>query len=221
VKLSLMHRPPAAPRIGAGPAEIEVGRGGDPGRQLLGHDRAQDVDGLVREPLRLGRLERYDLVVKLLGVLVHRRQHGDLELHVRHVELTLGEVDRLRLPEAALDQVGPGALVQRFVLEQRGPDDADVGPADDRAVDVAAHPAACDAEAELAAVAATGAQVEPCGLQPAGRQVLEPMAGIEDPEPRAIEVLAAVHRRERDLVGQPPRAWLADPAAAEVGARRL
>ena len=217
---------PAAPGVGAHPAEVEVGADRDPRRQLVGLDRAQDVDRLVGELLRLGRIEGDDLVVELLGVLVHRREQGDLELHVGHVELALGEVDRLGLPEPALDQVGPGPLVQRLVLEQRRPDDADVGTADDHAVDVAAQAPAGDAEAELPAVTATGAQIEPGRLQPANRQVLELVTGIEDPQQSAVEVLAVVDRRERDLVGEPAGARARrsgcrrdSRAAASTGAR--
>ena len=56
------------------------------------------VDGLVGERLRLGRLERDDLVMERLGVLVERGEERDAELHVGHVDLELGEVDRLREP---------------------------------------------------------------------------------------------------------------------------
>jgi hypothetical protein len=47
------------------------------------------------------------------------------------------------------------------------------------------------------------------------------VTGIEDTKQPAVELLAIVHRRERDLVGQPAGARLADPAAAEIVAPRL
>jgi hypothetical protein len=106
------------------------------------------------------------------------------------------------------------------VLEQRGPDDPDVGSGHDRAVDVASDPPARDAEAVLAAVTCPGAQVKPGRLQPANGQVLELVSGVEDAEQPAGELFAVVHRRERDLVGEPADARLADPAAAEIIARR-
>ena len=66
------------------------------------------------------------------------------------------------------------------------------GPATIDAVDVTAQPAARYAEAELAAVAAACAQVEPGRLQPADGQVLELVTGIEDPKQPAAE--APCHR---------------------------
>ena len=107
------------------------------------------------------------------------------------------------------------------MLEERRPRDADIGPADDRAVDVTAQASAGDAEAELPAVTIPGAEIEPGRLQPANGQVLELVTGIEDAEQSAAKFLAVVHRRECDLVGEPAGARLADPAAAEVVARRL
>ena len=98
---------------------------------------------------------------------------------------------------------------------------ADLGTADDHAIDVAADPAARDAEAELATVPATGAEVEPGRLQPANGQILELVTGVEDPKQSAAEFLAAVHWGERDLIGESAGARLADPAAAEVVAWRL
>ena len=62
------------------------------------------------------------------------------------------------------------------------------GPADDRAVDVAAQAAAGDAEAELPAVTTPGAQIEPGRLQPANGQVLELVTGIEDAEQRCRRI---------------------------------
>jgi hypothetical protein len=200
---------------------MELGVDRDSGRQLIGLNRAQDVDRLVGKLLRFWRIERDDLVIELLGVLVHRREQRDLELHVGHVQLALGEVDRLRVPEPTLDQVGPGALVQRLVLEQRRPDDADVGPGDKHAVDVTAETSAGDAEAELPAIACPGAEVEPGGLQPANGQILELVTGVENAKQPAVEFPAVIYRRERKLVGEPAGARLADPAAAEVVARRL
>ena len=47
------------------------------------------------------------------------------------------------------------------------------------------------------------------------------MAGIEDPQQSTTEAHALVDRGVCDLVRQAPRTGLADPAAAEVVARRL
>ena len=106
------------------------------------------------------------------------------------------------------------------MLEQSRPSDADVGAANDRTVDVTAEapPATLKPNCRPST---SGAQVEPGRLQPANGQVLELVAGIEDPQQPAVELLAVVDRRERDLVGEPAGARLADPAAAEIVARRL
>ena len=163
----------------------------------------------------------HDLVVERLAVLVERGEERDAELHVGHVELDLGEVDRLREPHAALHEVGPGLRVQRLVLPERRPADADRRAGDDHPVDVAAQPAAGGLEAELAAVGALVAQVEPGLAQPADRHRLEGVAGVEDAQDRPVEVGARVLRRVGDLVDQLPLAGLADPAAAEIVARGL
>ena len=83
------------------------------------------------------------------------------------------------------------------------------------------HRAVGGDEAELLAVAAVGAQVEARGAQPAYRQGLELVAGIEDPERAAVEVLASIERRAGVFVDQLARARLADPAAAEIRAWTL
>jgi hypothetical protein len=59
------------------------------------------------------------------------------------------------------------------VLPQDRPGDADIGTADDDAVNVAPDAAVGGDKAELLAVAAMGAQVEARGAQPAYRQGLE------------------------------------------------
>ena len=92
-------RRPAALRPVAHPAEVEVRGARHARRQLAGLGGADDRDRLVGERLRLGRLERHDLVVERLAVLVERGEERDAELHVGHVELDLGEVDRLREPQ--------------------------------------------------------------------------------------------------------------------------
>ena len=102
-----------------------------------------------------------------------------------------------------------------------GQPDSDLGTADDHAVDVAADPATRDAEAELAAVPATGAEVEPGPLQPPDSKLLELVASIEDPQQSTAEAHATVDWGMRDFVRQAPGTGLADPAATEVVARRL
>ena len=72
-----------------------------------------------------------------------------------------------------------------------------------------------------AAVRRCVAQVEPRGAQPADRERLELVAGVEDAQDRAVEVVAVVLRRMGDLVDQLAGAGLADPAAAEVVPRTL
>ena len=55
------------------------------------------------------------------------------------------------------------------------------------AIDMAADSPARDAEAELTTVPATVAQIEPSRLQPPNRQVLDLVAGIEDPQQSITE----------------------------------
>ena len=114
--------------------------------------------------MRRGRIERHGLVVERLGVLVHGREQRVAELHVGHVELDLPVIDRLRGAQTPLDGVGPGPRVERLVLPERGPGEADIGPGGDDAVDMTAQPSAGGREAELVAVAAGGAQIEAGGL---------------------------------------------------------
>ena len=94
-------------------------------------------------------IERDDLVMERLGVLVERGEQRRAEIHVGHVDLELGVVDRLGELDAALDEIGPGLGVERLVLEQRRPGDPDVGSGDDHAVDMSADAAVRDREAEL------------------------------------------------------------------------
>ena len=75
------------------------------------------------------------------------------------------------------------------MLEERGPGDADVGPADDHAIDVPLDAAACRLEAELPAVTALGQKLEARGLEPADGQFLELMPRREDAQRLARESL--------------------------------
>ena len=111
------------------------------------------------------------------------------------------------------------------MLEQGGPLDPDLGPADDHAVDVAAQPAAGGAEAELPAGPVTRAQLEAGGQEPGDGQVLEGVPDREDPQRPAVEPAVGVMLGAQILVGQAPRAGLADAgcrrdsrAAAAAGA---
>jgi hypothetical protein len=83
------------------------------------------------------------------------------------------------------------------------------------------QPPAGDAEPELLAVPVARAQIEAGSAQPAYGQILELVAGVEDPQQPTIELLARVLGRQGDLVRKPPGAGLADPAAAQVVSRRL
>jgi hypothetical protein len=84
-----------------------------------------------------------------------------------------------------------------------------------------AEASAGDAEAELPAVTAPRAEIEPGRLQPANGQVLELVSGVEDAKQPAVESFAVVDWRERHFVGEPAGTRVADPAAAEIVARRL
>ena len=76
-------------------------------------------------------------------------------------------------------------------------------------------------EAELPAVAAAGAQLEARGPQPVDGEVLERVARGEDAQRLAGEGLVRILRRVRIFVGKAPGTGLADPAGAEIVARRL
>ena len=154
-------------------------------------------------------------------VAVQRGEQRHLELEVGHVELHLGEVDRLRLAQAVLDQVVPRLLAERLVLPKRGPADADIGPGDDDAVGMAAQLSAGGGKAELPAIGAAIAQIEAGLAQPADGQRLELVPGIEDAQDAAVEVPAGILRRVGHLVDQLAGAGLADAAAAEIVARAL
>ncbi len=127
-------------------------------------------------------------MVQRLAVLVERREQRLAELEIGHVELDLGEVDGLGLAQPVLGQMRPGPGIQRLVLPERRPGDADIRSVDDDAVDMAAQPAAGRHEAELAAIAALGPEHEAGGPQPARRQHLELVADIEDAQHPAVEV---------------------------------
>src|SRR5690606_8192580 len=146
---------------------------------------------------------------------------GVLQLQVAQVELDLREVDRLGGAQATLDQVVPGFGVQRLVLPEHGPAQADIGAGDDHAVDVAAQLAARRLEPELSAVGALGAKVEARAAQPADGERLELVAGVEDAQDRAIEIPSLILGRMGHLVDELARAGLADPAAAEIVALLL
>ena len=57
--------------------------------------------------------------------------------------------------------------------------------------------------------------------QPADRERLERVPGIEDPQDRALEIGPRVLGRVGELVDELAVAGLADPAAAEIVARAL
>jgi hypothetical protein len=71
----------------------------------------------------------------------------------------LNEVDRLGGTQSSLDEIAPGLGVERLVLPQRRPGNADVGPGDDDAIDVPTDSAAGCLEAELLAITAVGAKI--------------------------------------------------------------
>src|SRR5690606_20773500 len=87
--------------------------------------------------------------------------------------------------------------------------------------DMAAKAATGDREAELLSIRTDITEIETSNAQPANGQGFEAVARLEDPERPPIETFPLVDGRVGDLVDQPPRAWLADPAAAEVIAWRL
>ena len=150
------------------------------------------------------------------AVPVQRRQQRHLEVEVGHVELDLREIDRLGLAQASFHDVVPRLHAERLVLEQGRPCDANIGPADDDAIGMTTQSAARGDEAELLAVGAPVAQIEPGSTEPADRKFLEHVAGGEDAQDAAVEVAARVLRRVGDLVDQLAGAVLADAAAAEV-----
>jgi len=160
-------------------------------------------------------------LLKRLGILVERRDEGSLQLQIAHVELDLREVDRLGGAQATLDEVVPGFGIERFVLPEHRPAQADIGAGDDHAINVATQFAARRLEPELSAVGALCAKVEPRAAQPADRKRLELVAGVEDAQDRTIKILSFVLGRMGHLVDEPARAGLADPAAAEIVARPL
>jgi hypothetical protein len=107
------------------------------------------------------------------------------------------------------------------VLPENRPGEAHLRAADDHPVDMAADATARGLEAELAAVARLGAQIEPGQPQPADGEILEDMAGGEDAQAPPLELLAGIGRRVGHLVDEAARAGLADPAGAEIVAGPL
>ena len=161
-------------------ADVKVGAGGEARRKLVGLDCADDVSGLVGERLGHMRHEVDAFVMELLRILVEAGEERVLELHVSHVDLQLRVVDGLRQLDATLHHVGPGPGFQRLVFEECRPGDANVRTADDHAVDVPLDPPTCCLEAELAAVTATGAEIEARIAHPGDGQVFKSVARGED-----------------------------------------
>jgi hypothetical protein len=152
----------------------------------------KDVDGLVGKRLCFSGVEGDHLVVERLAVLVQGAEQRGADLHVGHVDLDLREVERLCGAKAALDDVVPGFRVESLVFPQRRPGDADVGPGDNHAVDMAAQPPAGRCKPELAAVAALRPEIEPAGAEPLDRQRLETVSGFEHPQHGAVEVVTVI-----------------------------
>jgi len=102
------------------------------------------------------------------------------------------------------------------VLPERGPGDADIGPGDDDAIDVALEASAGGREPELPAVLMRGAEIEAGGAESDGGQGLEPMTGGEHAEQRAVDLLTRIRRRMGHLVDELPRTWFAGRFTAEI-----
>ena len=86
---------PAALGKEAPATEMEIRASGDARRQLARFRGANDVDGFVGERLRCPRIKADDLVMKRLGVLVHRGEQRCGQIQVGHVDLQLGVIDWL------------------------------------------------------------------------------------------------------------------------------
>ncbi len=68
---------------------------------------------------------------------------------------------------------------------------------------------------------AVRAQIEPGLPEPAHGKRFKNMARIEDAQSRAVDVTSPVRRNVRDLVNEPARTRLADPAGTKIIALRL
>jgi hypothetical protein len=202
--------------------------GGDARQQLARIGGPQDPHAAVGHALREIGIEGHELVVQLGRVLVDRgeqrrvgRDAGHRRFHVGLVERDLRGVDGLCDGHALGHRLAPVLRVHRLAFpERRGAQPQRRWGLGDDPVDMAADAPARDGEAELAAVAFLGHQIEPRRPQPADGEILEFMPDREDPERPAGEILALVLRRARELELQRALAGMAEPGRAEIGARR-
>ena len=212
-------QPPTPLGMGAEPAFEEIAVGGDAGQQLACVSGLQDPHRAVGHALRQIGIEGDELMVQLGRVLVDRgeqrrcgRYPRHRVLHVGLVDRDLGGIDGLGNRDAVLDAGAPVLRVHGLAFPERGHAHAKRcrGIGDDP-VDMAPDATARDGEAELAAIALLGDQIDPGRAQPADRQILELVADGEDPQRLAAEIGTLILWRtgklelQRAFAGMPRR----------------
>src|SRR6516165_10893739 len=98
---------------------------------------AHDVDSEVDEALRLGEVEGDQFVIELGSVFVKRAEQTRREIQVTHIKIGLAVIDRARGPQAALDDLIPGSIVEPLRFPQHRIFEAEARAANDDAVRVA------------------------------------------------------------------------------------
>ena len=182
----------------------------------------------VGHALRQIGIEGHELMVQLGRVLVDRGEQRRCRRYPRHrglhvglVDRDLGGIDGLGDGDPVLDAGAPVLRVHGLAFPERR--DAQTkrcrGVSDDP-VDMAADATARDGEAELAAIAFLGDQIDPGRAQPADRQILELMADREDPQRLAAEIGTLILGRTGKLELQRAFAGMPQAGCAEIGPGR-
>ncbi|GAA0822505.1 hypothetical protein GCM10009079_31510 [Ralstonia mannitolilytica] len=146
-----------------------------------------------------------------------------VQFEIGLVERHLRGVDRAGRREPVLLQFPPRLGAQGFVLPQRrvAGTEAQVGPGDEHAIDVALQAPVQRREAELLPRVVTRAQIEARRAQPSDHAVLDHVAALEDAQQAAVGLATRIDRSVGDLVLQRALAGGPEARGAEVGAARL